>query len=167
MHLVVSRRLLWIAAALALLLVAFLVWHLDADRQLDRRWRGLVEAVEARHAGRIHRFLAPDYTDRWGYSRETITADARLALHHFEQLELRPASVSVQRTGDRATITATIRVNARGSDLAERARLRVNSIYTPYMFEWRRTGGTLFGEWELVRFDQPELDLRGFRRGAF
>jgi hypothetical protein len=162
----VSKRNLAILTTGLGFVAAFGIWWVQPDRSLARAWDGLIGAVESRHPSGIRSRLAPDYHDRWGYDRETITEDARLAFFHFRDLELLVQDVTVAREGDDATITAIIRLKATGSERASDARLSVNSIYTPFTFQWERNSGFPWS-WRLKSFDQPELDLARFRQGSF
>jgi hypothetical protein len=161
-----SKRSLTIVALILLLSAGFTVWWTQPERSLVRAWNGLINAVESRHASSIRGWLAPDYSDRWGYDRESITADARLAFFHFRDLDLLVQNVTTSREGNRATITAIIRLKATGSERAGDARLSVNSLYTPFTFEWERDAGFPWS-WKLKSFDHPQLDLNRFRRGSF
>lgn len=166
MNLVLSTRRLAIAVLLLLAGAGFLVWWFQPDRSLERAWNGLIRAVEARRPSAIHNRLAPDYSDRWGYDRDSLTKDARLAFFHFRDLELLVQEVSIVREGDNATISAIIRLQATGSERANDARLSVNSLYTPFTFEWQRTPGFPWS-WKLKSFDHAELGLDRFRRSSY
>lgn len=158
-----SRSRLLLAAGLILALIAG-AWLLQPDRRLQRSWGALIDAVEARHARALGNRLAEDYGDRWGYTRTTLVSDARLAFHHFDSIEIRIDDEQIRRDGDSATITALLRIEVRGTDRAAEARVATNALFSPFVFEWRRADRFPWG-WELVRFDQAELDLNRFRRG--
>lgn len=166
MNFVLSRRKLATGAALLLGGIAFSAWWTQPDRSLERTWTGLISAVESRNPSGIRDRLAPDYADRWGYDRESLTNDARLAFFHFRELELRVQDVAIAREGGYATITAILRIQVEGSDEATNARLTVNSIYTPYTFEWERNRRFPWS-WKLKRFDHSELELNRFRTGSY
>ena len=166
MNLVLSTRRLVASVLLLLAGAGFLVWWLQPDRSLVRAWTGLVSAVEARHPSAIRDRLALDYSDRWGYDRDSLAKDARLAFFHFRDLELLVQEVSIVREGDHATISAIIRLQATGSERANDARLSVNSLYTPFIFEWERNPGFPWA-WKLKSFDHAELDLARFRRSSY
>jgi len=150
-------------ALMALLLAGLATWHLQPERRLKRSWHKLIEVVEARHAGALGNLLAEDYADRWGYRKSTIVHDARLAFHHFDAIAIRIEQQTLTIDGDRATITALLRVDVRGTARAAEARVATNSLFSPFTFEWRRDE-SLPWSWKLVTFDQPEFDLGRFRR---
>jgi hypothetical protein len=55
-----------------------------------------------------------------------------------------------------------LRIDAAGNTAIDDARTRINALFTPFVFTWRREPG-LLGSWRLVTFDHPELDLGKFR----
>lgn len=156
-------RLRLILLGVGVLLIAALTWHLQPERRLVRSWHKLIDVVEARHARALGALLADDYRDRWGYTKPTLVADARLAFHHFDSLEIEVDQQQFALEGDRATITAILRVEVRGTQRAAQARVATNALFSPFTFEWRRSDAFPWG-WQLVRFDQAELDLDRFRR---
>jgi hypothetical protein len=158
---VTRRRLIYLGVA-TVALVAAGRWFYDPDRQLARAWSGLLRAVDARNTTRLGRLLAEDYHDRWGYTRGELLDDARLAFFQFQTLQLTAENVRIDRDGNSATVTAQLRVDASGNHVIDQARVRVNSLFTPFTFSWRRENG-VFGAWHLVTFDHPELDLTQFR----
>lgn len=166
MNLVFSSRKTATCAGLVLVGIAFSAWWVQPDRSLERVWNGLIESVESRNPSGIRDRLADDYADRWGYDRETLTRDARLAFFHFRDLELRAQDVEIRRDGNHATITAIIRLQATGSEEVEDARLTVNSLYTPYTFQLQRNPRFPWN-WKLKSFDHPELELNRFRSGSY
>jgi len=160
---IISRSRLRIFGFGTVLAVLFAMWFFQPDRTLERTWNGLIGAVEARHAGAMRGYLAEVYSDRWGYDRETLAADARLAFQHFTELDIRPANIRIERDGDIAKISAMLRLEAAGTIQALDARMRVNALTAPFTTRWRQRPG-LLGGWEMTSLDHPELDLRSFRR---
>jgi len=146
-------------------LLGFAAWQLRPERRLERSWRKLIEVVEARHARALGNLLAEDYADRWGYRKATLVQDARLAFHHFDSIGIRIEQQQTRLEGDRATITAMLRVEVRGTARANEARVAANSLFSPFTFQWRRAD-TFPWAWELTSFDQPEFDLGRFRRSV-
>lgn len=153
------------AALLVLVFVSAAFWHLQPERRLRRTWDKLVAVVEARHARSLGTLLAEDYADRWGYRKGTLVQDARLAFYHFDSIAIRAEQEDIRIEGDRATITAILRVEVRGSGRAQEARVATNALFSPFTFEWRRADSFPWS-WKLVSFDQPEFDLARFRRSA-
>ena len=155
-----KRLLFLLTATMAGLGAAW--WWGQPDRQLHRTWENLLDVVEARNTTRLGWLLADDYSDRWGYSRRTLLDDARLAFFQCEKLRIHPGQVTIQRDGDRATVTAVLRIDATGGGTVDEARIEINRLFTPFTFEWRHEGGYP-GSWRLLRFDQPELSLERFK----
>jgi len=157
------QRIFALAMALALTVVAAF-WFYQPDRHLRRTWDGLLDAIEARNTTRVGQVVAQDYHDRWGYTRRSILEDARLAFLQLRHLELTAEQVRFERTGDEATISAILRIDADGSAGVAEARTSVNASYTPFVFIWRREPG-FAGAWKLAGFNHPEIDPARFRAG--
>lgn len=157
-----KRRLLFgvVAAAGFVLLVG---WYLRPERRLHRSWHQLLDVVEARHARALGSVLADTYHDRWGYTREGLIEDARLGFMQLDALEIRVQRQTFHLEGERATVSAILRVDVRGSRLADAARVAANSLVSPCTFTWVREDSFPWG-WRLESFDQPELDLARLRR---
>ena len=158
------RRLGFLVGAAALS-VGTAVWYLDGDRSLKRSWRDLVGTVENRRALALRDQLAPDYADRWGYDRDTLVLEMQIALRAFESLRVRPEQVEFRRTGDDATVSAVIRIEAHGPPSVDDARSAVNGIFTPFVFSWRREPDFPWS-WKLTRTEQPDFHPERYRRGA-
>lgn len=152
-----------VLAALALVFLAAATWYLQPERRLRRTWHKLIDVVEARHARALGNLLAEDYGDRWGYTRDSLVSEARLAFFHFDSLQVRIEQEDLRIEGDRATISSLLRVEVRGTERAAEARVATNALFSPFTFEWRRDERFPWG-WKLTRFDQPELDLDRFRQ---
>ncbi len=152
-----------VLAALALFVIVAATWYLQPERRLRRTWDKLVATVEARHARALGTLLAEDYSDRWGYTRRSLVSEARLAFFHFDSIEVRIEQEQFHLDGDRATISALLRIEVRGTERAAEARVAANALFSPFTFEWRRDDDFPWG-WKLVSFDQPEFDLNRFRQ---
>lgn len=158
-------RFRYILLLAVLIFVAVAAWQLRPERRLHRSWDKLIDVVEARHARALGNLLAEEYADRWGYRKATLVQDARLAFHHFSEIEIRIEQQEILMDGDRATITAMLRVDVRGTERAAEARVAANSLFSPFTFEWRRDDSFPWA-WKLATFDQPEFDLGRFRRSV-
>lgn len=160
-----TKRTAVIATTIAAAAIAFAAWHLQPDRRLHRSWDSLLTAVENRRASNLAALIAADYSDRWGYTRASLVDDARLAFFHFRDLRVRTEQLEIRRMGTTATIVALVRLDAEGSASAAAARARINGLFTPFTFEWRRDGYWL-GRWRLVRIDHPQLNPTELRTRA-
>lgn len=152
-----------LAAVMGIGLAALVAWYLQPERRLRRSWHRLIEVVEARHARALGGMLAPGYHDRWGYTRDPLIDDARIAFHQIQSLEIRVEKQMIEVTGPTATITAWLRVELRGSSEVQRAQASARALSAPYVFTWVRKS-TFPWAWRLESFDQPEFDLGRFRR---
>jgi hypothetical protein len=148
---------------LSMAIGATLVWYFHPDRSLARAWQDLVSSVEARNSLALRSLLADDYSDRWGYDRDTLVLEARLAFRNFERLRVTATEVEVRRRGDTATLKAIIRIEAEGTPSVADARAAVNGLFSPFEFSFRREPGFPWS-WKLTGFDQPEFHLERYRR---
>ncbi|MDR2430339.1 MAG: hypothetical protein LBD14_05585 [Puniceicoccales bacterium] len=158
------RKIVLIASVAAVLLIAVGMNHYyDADRQLDRGWTGFMEAIESRSMSGVHRLLAPDYTDCWGYDKASLGKDLWRIFYPFESIKLTPREVLVAREGDTATIGAKVTMASTGSGLGADAQNQVNRLTKPFVIKWRRDSGFPWS-WKITRIDQPEFDAKRYQR---
>lgn len=162
MHIVLNRKIAVAAGALLAGAVAWGLWSLQPDRRLARAWGELLDMTEARRAAGLGSLLDEHYYDRWGYTRETLIEDMRLAFFHFDRLEVKTSQVEIIREGDQAKITAIIRFEVDGSPQATEGRVTINSLFDPFTFYWQRRDSFPWS-WELVRIDHPQLKPRRFQ----
>lgn len=156
MSLVLTRFRL---VALGLAATAALAWTIgwmQPQHRLERSWERLLAMAEARRAGAIGKLLAEDYTDDWGYTKHRLIEDLRRGFFHFDALKIETNEVSVARDGDTAVITAILRVRARGTPQADRARATINGVFAPWRFQWRRERSFPWA-WRLTRIDNDRF----------
>ncbi|MDR1279906.1 MAG: hypothetical protein LBK99_03675 [Opitutaceae bacterium] len=158
------RKIILIVSVAAFLIIALgMNRYYDADRQLDRGWTGLVESIESRSAFGVNRLLAPDYTDCWGYDKDSLGKDLWRIFYPFESIGLTPHEVLVVREGDTATISAKFTMVSTGSGLGADAQNQVNRLTEPFVIQWRRNSGFPWS-WKITRIDQPEFDAKRYQR---
>lgn len=137
--------------------------HFDPDRSLRRTWQELLNAVEDQNAGRLRDRLDDNYTDRWGYTADSLVNDARRAFFQTQYLRLIASDATFLRHRDQATITAVLRVDATGPEPVPAARVAINALFSPFVFEWRRQARFPWA-WKLTRCDHPRLEPKRFQR---
>ncbi|MDR2675434.1 MAG: hypothetical protein LBC18_11400 [Opitutaceae bacterium] len=157
------RMILSVSAVAVLVIAAGMSHYYDADRQLERGWTGFVESIESRSAFGVHRRLAPDYTDCWGYNKDSLGKDLWRIFYPFESIELTPYEVLVVRDGDTATISARFTMASTGAGVGSDAQNQVNRLTEPFVIQWRRDGSFPWS-WKITRIDQPEFDAKRYQR---
>ncbi|MDR0902612.1 MAG: hypothetical protein LBM92_07565 [Opitutaceae bacterium] len=155
------KGILGVSGAAILVLAAGMGYYYDADRQLDRGWAGLVESIESRSAFGVNRALAPDYTDCWGYDRESLSSDLGRAFYSLKSIELTLDEVLVARDGGAATISARFKMASTGAGAD--AQNQVNKLTEPFILQWRRDTSFPWS-WKVTRIDQPEFDAKRYQR---
>lgn len=143
---------------MALLLCAWAGFELMPARQLDRAFDCLIRAVEKRDWKKVREIMADDYQDGWGQDREQAVASASQVLGQFLVLGVTIDRRSVEREGGRATISARLRLEGRGSPLAEIVLQGTNALQDDFQFAWRRKSWKPW-DWKLVSVNQPEIEF--------
>jgi hypothetical protein len=134
------------------------LWLWQPERQLLLHQAHLRSAVEGREWSRVRDFIDPDYTDRWGYTRETGIAEAREWLGQFFALTVTAEPVSDELTGDGGTVTERWKLDGTGTEVAAMVLEHVNGVEAPFVFQWRH-GSWKPWDWRLARVDNAELNL--------
>lgn len=158
-----------IAAGVGLLvLVLYLTWLWQPERQVERHFDNLVRSVEKRNWNRFVRLLAEDYQDQWGFDRETIRSEAPDAFRHFFGLNIDTEDRRQVVVGDRAQVTTVLRIRGEGTAVAQMVRSEVNRIHEPFIFYWEKRSWKPW-DWQLVRVENERLSLDRYRSmpGAF
>jgi hypothetical protein len=163
----ISRKTVVIifCAGLALIGVGFMaVYALDSDRRLARSWEGFIADIEDRNASSVAGYLAEDYSDSWGYTRQTLSSDLRRMMPAFSHLALTLSDVTIDRHGSQAVISAKVSMTAGGYGYVSDAMRQINGLKGPFVLHWKRDG-LLPWKWEVVRIEQAEFDARRYGAG--
>ena len=134
----------------------FLLWQ--PDRQIRRHHELLLEAVGDRRFGRVEEFLAEDYSDPWNESGKVALKRLREVLRQYFTLTLWEERIGLEVHDGTGTVSAHVRVDGRGTALAEVATKRVNELSEPFLFRWRKESWKPW-DWKLVRVENPDLRL--------
>ena len=127
-------------------------------RQLQLHQANLLRAVEKRNWERFARFIADDYSDRWGHDKEFVLRESREVFRQFLFLTVHHEVRAMQILDQKGTVVARIELAGSGGPLADLARGRVNALSEPFTFRWRQRSWKPW-DWQLVEVDQPELDI--------
>ncbi len=154
-----DRKIKAVYAVVVLAIVAAYIAALwQPARQLRLHQANLLRAVEKRNWDRFARFVADDYSDRWGHDKEFVLRESREVFRQFLFLGVRHEICAVQKLEENGTVVVRIELTGSGGPLADMAKERVNSLAQPFAFRWRRQSWKPW-DWQLVAVDQPELDL--------
>jgi hypothetical protein len=151
-----------IVCAAAILVVAafYLVALWQPGRQLRLHQAHFFRALEKRDWERVHRFIAEDYSDRWGHDKEFVLRESREILRQFLFLKVRHELREVATIGDGAegSVSARVTLEGSGGPLAEIAKAHVASLSQPFVFRWVHRSWKPW-DWKLREIDQSELEL--------
>jgi len=156
-------RRLAIFAAVFLVIYYGRLWQ--PRRQIELHQQNLLTAIEDRNWRRLNAQFAENYSDRFGYNRETAIADIREVMRHFFAASLRPQLTRIEMQPDAATVTTNLTLSGTGSAATEWISGEVNQLRTPWVFSWRKAS-FLPWDWRLEKVENPSLDVAG-RRSSF
>jgi len=156
----VSFRNGFYAGLLAALITGlYLVRLWQPELQIELHNRHLLAAIEQRDWSAVGNFIGADYQDRWGNDRPLLLERLTQVFRALPQARIQTADASVRADDGRGYCTARITLTA-GGDYAARIEARVNSLPTPFEFEWRRRSAKPW-DWKLVRVENPALEISG------
>ena len=150
-----------IASGAGLVLVAlclYCLWLWQPERQVLKHNEHFLKAAENRNRAKFAGFIDASYADRWNHDKGFIVREASEVLRQFFALTIRSESVECTMSDDHAAVTARIRIEGRGTAIAELARSETNALTEPWLFEWKRKSWKPW-DWKLVRVDQTQLRL--------
>jgi len=127
-------------------------------RQVALHQRHFLDALENRDWDRLGRFLADDFTDRYGHDKAWILQEAGEVRRHFFVLtiEERESDLRLDPEETSAEVTSLVRISGNGTALATEVQLIVNRESAPFHFRWKRQSRKPW-DWQLVSVDHPLL----------
>jgi hypothetical protein len=141
-----------------LIILVFGLWFWRPARQVRLHQRNLLEAVEQRDWGKLANLLAPDYTDHWGFDKQTAPEAARKAFSQFMFLTVRTENPQWDIEKKNARYTANLKLEGSGGPLTEIVEDHVNSLRGPFAFEWVHRSWKPW-DWQLATVEQEELKI--------
>jgi len=149
---------LWIGGFF-LIILAWWAWGaFQADRQLENRFRGLVEAVEDRNWKKLETYLADDYVDEWGNNRARTLELAQQGFQYFLVLEITPVDPEFTLQGREAEVRTKFDLVGRGRGPAQIVLKEAGKLQEPFVLVWRQESWKPW-DWRLISMSQPELKL--------
>lgn len=144
--------------AIALIAGTFLLWLWQPQRQVQRHSENLLHAFERKDWPRVADFVAPDYQDQWHNDRALLLERSREVFRYLRNVRLAPAPAEVEVGHGNAHWRSRITINGAEGEVMLAVKQRVNSVSTPFDFEWRHASGKPW-DWKLVRVTNAELAL--------
>lgn len=151
-----AQTMLIAAAGVILALGVALVWHWSPERQVRLHQRDFLRAVESRDWSKVGEFVARDYRDAWGQSREELLGRLPDGFRDFLACGILMEEAVVVGTPQGREVRAKIRVVGSGGPIAQTVLQTSEELREPFGFEWRQTGRAPWA-WQLVAVSQPEL----------
>ncbi|MDQ3622098.1 MAG: hypothetical protein M3463_06375 [Verrucomicrobiota bacterium] len=127
-------------------------------RQVALHQAHLLKAVEKRNWAKAGEFIALDYSDRWGFDKEVVLAQAASVFQHFLFLSIGQEQHTITAANGRGSVVARLTLAGRGNPGAESAMQQVNSLAEPFTFEWEKKSWKPW-DWQLVEIDHPRLKI--------
>ena len=144
-------------------LIVAVIWALylvrlwQAPRQVELHSVHLLAEIEEKDWKAVGEFIGAEYKDQWGHDRVLLLGRLREMSRALTNPRVEWSAASVQTAGGRGNWTARITLKSTG-EFADYITSRVNSVETPFEFEWQR-GATWPWDWKLVAVKNPSLEL--------
>jgi hypothetical protein len=134
----------------------------QGPRQVELHGAHLLAQIEKRNWKAVEEFIGDEYKDQWGHDRALLLERLREVLRALPNARIESTPVSVETNHGRGTWTARVTVKSTG-EFADYITNRVNSLETPFEFEWQR-GATWPWDWKLMAVKNPGLDISDYPR---
>lgn len=144
--------------SVALLLVMFLLWLWQPERQVRRHTENLFCSMEQKNWRWMAELVSNDYHDQWGHDRELMLERVRFAFSFLRAVKIEHSSAAVRIDNSRGKWTGKITIGAAESAFAGLIQDRVNSVATPFELEWHHISAMPW-DWKLVRVANPGLEI--------
>lgn len=155
----VFRWLLGIVACWTLGVQA--VRFFDVEGQVHRKQEVFIEAFKGRDWKDLAGMVSLRYSDRWELDAKEMVKVLKWLRSHFLFLDIEiseSAELVLDETGEQAfaVLRHGMRIEGRGSPVAQEAMARTSALVEPFVFRWKKEG-VWPGSWRLLSIDQGEL----------
>ena len=127
------------------------------QRQVELHSIHLLAQVQKHNWKTVGEFVASDYQDRWGNDRALLLERLPEVFRALPNARIEASSAGTRMENGRGYWSAKIIITAAGP-YAELIQRRVNSLESPFEFEWQR-GPTWPWDWKLVAVKNPALEI--------
>jgi hypothetical protein len=138
----------------------FRLWQ--PQRQIKLHNAHLLARIEKHDWKAAGEFIGDTYQDRWGNDRALLLERFPQVFRALGNTQIEASDVVIRWEQGCGYWTARIMVKGTG-ELADSIQSRVNSLETPFEFEWRR-GATWPWDWKLVSVRNPALEISDYAR---
>lgn len=138
-----ARLIIRSLLALVLIVALWFAWWVfgrSPEAQVRAAQANLVQAVEERDWDEVQEFLAENYTDAYGHTRETAIQDARKYLGGFFTLTLKTDQTTVRAAKGQGMVSTMIRLEGNGAGYSQLVLGHVNQLTEPWIFHWNNPG---------------------------
>jgi hypothetical protein len=149
-------------------LIVAVIWGIylarlwQAERQVELHSLHFLAHIEKRDWKGVGEFIGEGYQDQWGHDRALLLERLRELFRALPGAKIDSNVASIHAVNARGTWTARITVKSTG-EYADYITSRVNSLETPFIFEWQR-GATWPWDWKLVAVRNPGLEVPDYPR---
>src|SRR6266853_2756100 len=134
------RSLTWMGSGLVLWM-GWLFWLWQPERQLRLHQEHLFKAFTQRNWNAVSGLLAENYSDRWGQTRAILVQQAGEVFRHFSSVSVQEEIEETALTPGGGRVVARAIVSGHGTPVADEVIERVNSLASPFTFEWEHSSG--------------------------
>ena len=143
---------------IAAVLVLRCLWLWQPSRQVQLHQEHFLDAAQERNWKRFSLLVSPQYSDRWHHDKTSLLNESSEVLRQFFGLTIKRDLVDRSVNADHAKVTMRLKLEGKGTAIAEIASSSINALTQPFSFEWKRQSWKPW-DWVLVSADQPELHL--------
>ena len=153
-----DRKKIALAALVVLAAALYAAWLWQPARQVRLHTAHFLGAVERRQWDRVGKFVADDYSDRWGHDKEFVLRETREVFGQFLFLTIQSDPGTPVIAGREAAVSTPVKLAGNGSPVAQFVVEKVNTLRAPFTFAWRRASWRPW-DWQLTHVEQPELEI--------
>lgn len=138
-----ARLIIHSLLALVLIVALWFAWWIfgrSPEAQVRTAQAKLVQAVEERDWDEVKEFLAANYTDAYGHTRESAIQDAKKYLGGFFTLTLKTDQTTVRAAKGQGMVSMMIRLEGNGAGYSQFVLGHVNQLTEPWIFHWSNPG---------------------------
>jgi hypothetical protein len=129
----------------------------QAEHQVELHSVHLLAQIEKKNWRTVGEFIGSDYQDRWGNDRALLLERLREVFRVLPNARIEFNGVTTRVENGRGYWSAKIQLKGAG-EFGDAIERRVNSLETPFEFEWRR-GATWPWDWKLVAVRNPAFEI--------
>jgi len=144
--------------ALAFCIGLYLIWLWQPERQVQRHTENFFGAIERKNWAATADFIGSDYQDQWGDDRARVLERMREGFRYVRAVRIGAVYTSVRVERRSAQWTGKIIIDGAESEVMELLKERVNSLPTPFEFEWHRLSHKPW-DWKLARVSNSALEI--------